>query len=76
MLIVIGLTAWVGTNICEPGPGKIFVVSGAAVAVGSVAGQLAKLRGARVVGIVGDVELEDQVLRLSRYLGYAKVPLN
>jgi NADPH-dependent curcumin reductase CurA len=32
------------------------VVSGAAGAVGSVAGQLAKLRGARVVGIAGGAE--------------------
>ena len=31
---------------------------------------------ATIAAAVGDVELEDQVLRLSRYLGYAKVPLN
>ena len=31
---------------------------------------------ATIAVAVGDVELEDQVLRLSRYLGYAKVLLN
>ena len=31
---------------------------------------------ATIAAAVGDVELEDQVLRLSRYLGYAKVLLN
>ena len=49
-----GFTAWLGTNICEPGPGSTMVVSGAAGAVGSVAAQLAKARGARVVGLAGD----------------------
>jgi len=51
--MVIGHTAWIGTNICAPKPGDTFVVSGGAGAVGSVAGQLAKLAGARVVGIAG-----------------------
>ena len=40
---VIGLTAWVGTNICAPKPGETMLVSGAAGAVGSVAAQLAKV---------------------------------
>ena len=31
---------------------------------------------ATIAAAVGDVELEDEVLRLSRYLGYAKVLLN
>ena len=51
--MVIGHTAWVGTKICGPKPGETFVVSGGAGAVGSVAGQLAKIAGARVVGIAG-----------------------
>eukprot|EP00438_Fugacium_kawagutii_P030351 Skav223234 [mRNA] locus=scaffold2231:307719:311862:- [translate_table: standard] len=49
----IGLTAWVGVNICEPKPGQTLVVSGAAGAVGSVAAQLAKARGMKVVGLAG-----------------------
>ncbi|TFB06706.1 Putative NADP-dependent oxidoreductase YfmJ [Trichoderma ghanense] len=49
-----GITAWVGmTKIGEPKAGETVVVSGAAGATGSVAGQIAKLKGARVVGLAG-----------------------
>ncbi len=52
-----GLTAWVGIrDIGKPKPGETVVVSAAAGAVGSVAGQLAKAAGARVVGIAGGPE--------------------
>jgi NADPH-dependent curcumin reductase CurA len=52
-----GLTAWVGlTDIGRPQPGETVVVSAAAGAVGSVAGQIAKIKGARVVGIAGGPE--------------------
>ncbi len=52
-----GLTAWVGINdIGRPQPGETVVVSAAAGAVGSVAGQIAKIKGARVVGIAGGAE--------------------
>jgi NADPH-dependent curcumin reductase CurA len=52
-----GLTAWYGIKeIGQPKPGETVVVSAAAGAVGSVAGQIAKIAGARVVGIAGGPE--------------------
>jgi NADPH-dependent curcumin reductase CurA len=57
VLGITGLTAWVGLkDIGHPQPGETVVVSAAAGAVGSVAGQIAKLSGARVVGIAGGAE--------------------
>src|ERR1700730_5988760 len=49
-----GATAYFGmTDIGRPQPGETVVVSAAAGATGSVAGQIAKIAGARVVGIAG-----------------------
>ena len=50
-----GMTAWAGLNLVEVKGGDIIYISGAAGAVGSVAGQLAKLRGCRVIGSVGSM---------------------
>jgi NADPH2:quinone reductase len=47
------ITAYLGVDLLHPRPGQTVVVSAAAGGVGSIAGQLAKLRGARVVGIAG-----------------------
>ena len=52
-----GMTAWYGlTQIIAPKAGETVVVSAASGAVGSVVGQLAKLRGCRAVGIAGGAE--------------------
>ena len=52
-----GLTAYFGLlDIGKPQPGETVVVSGAAGAVGAVAGQIAKIKGCRVVGIAGGPE--------------------
>lgn len=49
-----GATAYFGMNdIGRPQPGETVVVSAAAGATGSIAGQIAKIAGARVVGIAG-----------------------
>ena len=49
-----GVTAWFGLlRIGEPKPGETVVVSAASGAVGSVVGQIARLKGCRTVGIAG-----------------------
>jgi NADPH-dependent curcumin reductase CurA len=61
-------TAWYGMkHICKPKAGETVFVSAATGAVGQVAGQLAKLAGARVVGCAGD---EDKCVWAVREAGY------
>jgi NADPH-dependent curcumin reductase CurA len=49
-----GITAWFGLfEIGQPKPGDTVVVSAASGAVGSVVGQLARIKGCRAVGIAG-----------------------
>jgi len=51
-----GMTAWAGLHLVEVKAGEIIFISGASGAVGNVAGQLAKLRGCRVIGSAGSGE--------------------
>jgi NADPH-dependent curcumin reductase CurA len=49
-----GLTAFFGLlDVCDPQRGETVVVSGAAGAVGTLVGQIAKIKGCRVVGVAG-----------------------
>lgn len=63
-----GLTAYFGLlDIGKPKEGETVVVSGAAGAVGSIVGQIAKIKGARVVGIAGS---DDKINYLVNDLGF------
>jgi len=54
---MLGLTAYAGMILMgDPKPGETAVVSAASGGVGQLAGQLARLRGARVIGIAGREE--------------------
>jgi NADPH-dependent curcumin reductase CurA len=57
VLGMLGLTAYAGMVLMgDPKPGETVVVSAASGGVGQIAGQLARMRGARVVGIAGREE--------------------
>src|SRR5438309_5387429 len=57
VLGMLGLTAYAGMVVqCQPKAGETAVVSAASGGVGQIAGQLARLRGCRVVGIAGKPE--------------------
>ncbi len=59
-----GVTAWVGLlDIGMPKAGETVVVSAASGAVGSVAGQIAKIKGCRIVGIAGGAAKCEYVTR-------------
>ncbi len=63
-----GMTAYTGLlNIGKPKPGETLVVAAASGAVGAVVGQIAKLKGCRVVGIAGGA---DKVRYLTEELGF------
>ena len=52
-----GLTAWTGlADIGQPKAGETVVISAASGAVGQVAGQIAKIKGCKVIGIAGGAE--------------------
>lgn len=64
----IGLTAYFGLlDIADPKPGETLVVSAAAGAVGSIVGQIGKIKGCRVVGIAGS---EDKCKWIVEELGF------
>lgn len=66
-----GLTAYFGLlDIANPQPGETVVVSGAAGAVGIIVGQIAKIRGCRVVGIAGS---DDKADLLTKQFGFDAV---
>ncbi len=63
-----GMTAYFGLlDVGQPKPGETVVVSGAAGAVGALVGQIAKLKGCRVIGIAGGA---DKCRYLTEDLGF------
>jgi NADPH-dependent curcumin reductase CurA len=65
-----GMTAYFGLlDVAQAKEGETVVVSGAAGAVGSIVGQIAKIKGCRVVGIAGGGETLNTVLPQMRRHG-------
>jgi len=63
-----GLTAYFGLlNVGRPRPGETVLVSGAAGAVGSLVGQIARMAGCRAVGVAGS---DEKVRWLTQELGF------
>lgn len=70
VLGITGLTAYWGLlDLGRPKPGETVLVSGAAGATGSVAGQIARIKGCRVVGIAGGPEKCAWLLDVARFDG-------
>jgi NADPH-dependent curcumin reductase len=67
VLGVNGLTAFFGMEIAQPKKGETLVVSAAAGATGSIAGQIGKIQGCRVVGIAGS---DEKCSWITRDLGF------
>ena len=66
-----GLTAYIGLiHIGKPKSGETVVVSGAAGAVGMAVGQIAKIEGCRIVGIVGS---DEKAKLLKEHFGFDEV---
>ena len=64
----VGLTAYFGlADVARPQAGETLLVSGAAGAVGSVAGQIGKIMGCRTIGIAGG---EEKCRKLTERFGY------
>jgi len=65
-----GMAAYFGVlEVGRPQRGESFVVSGAAGGVGSIAGQIAKIHGLRVIGIAGGKEKCDWLLHEAAFDG-------
>lgn len=65
-----GVTAYFGfLQICQPKAGETVVVTGAAGAVGSLVGQIAKIKGCKVIGFAGT---DDKCKWLEEELGFDK----
>ena len=73
-----GLTAWAGLHLVGVKAGDVIFISGAAGAVGNVAGQLAKLQGCEVIGSAGSSEkvkfLQDEC-GFDRVFNYKDAPV-
>ena len=72
-----GCTAYFGfLEICQPKSGETVVVNGAAGAVGSLVGQIAKIKGCHVIGFAGSDEKCQTLLnkyRFDKAYNYKKV---
>jgi hypothetical protein len=68
VLGVPGLAAYFGLlDICRPQPGECVVISGAAGAVGSLVGQIARIKRCRAIGIAGS---DEKVEYLTNEMGF------